>query len=100
MWRFTVNPRASIVVSRLVLFMRPSIGVTPSSPGPNSRTQSDAREADATRGERSASACCTLASKKSSTYTVVKKGSFFFLLLASGGTGVGIPSSHDSTTFT
>ena len=85
--------------------MGATIGVTPFSPGPNSRTQSDARETDASRGERSASACCTLTSKKSSTYTVVKKGSDFpppgcGLILASGGTGVGFPSSHASANFT
>ena len=41
-----VKPRASILVCQFVLFLGVRIGVTPSSPGPNRRTWSDAREAD------------------------------------------------------
>ena len=56
----TVKPNASIVVSQSVLFFGARIGVSPSAPGPNNRTWSDAREADATRAVLSLSDCCTL----------------------------------------
>ena len=91
-------------MSQSVLFWGVRIGVTPSSPGPNSRTQFFAREVDDTMGERSASARCTLTNTRASTYTVVKRGQYFpprrcCLILASGGSGLRFPSSHPSATF-
>ena len=42
-----MNPSASIVVSQSVLLIGAKMGVTPSPPGPNNRTLSDARDAEA-----------------------------------------------------
>ena len=57
-----VNPSASIVVSQFVLLWGAKIRVTPSSPGPNNRTWSEASEADAIKAVVSSSECCTLIS--------------------------------------
>ena len=46
-WVLIVYPSASTVVSQIVLFLGERMGISPSSPGPNRRTWSDAREADA-----------------------------------------------------
>ena len=57
-----VKPSASIVVSQSLLLLGAKIGVTPSSPGPNNRTWSEASEGDAIKAVVSSSECCTFIS--------------------------------------
>ena len=58
MCELKVNPNASIVESQFVLFCGAKVGDTRSSPGPNERTSSEARDADAIKAVWSSSECC------------------------------------------